>query len=358
MPRSPGRKDLFSESTMTFGQHLEELRACLFKAILGLIVGCLVGLVIGGPVVRFIQTPVQNALRTYYESRAAEKSFEPAELDKLHEAGYTTPDAIKGIRQNVEKRSFSFEVVYVDPQKVWDQLSPALKAHEAKPADPVPAPAPTDADGTAARTDLKPLVFFHPVADDTRTHIKSLNAQETFMIYMKASILVGVILASPWLFYQIWSFVAAGLYPHERRYVHVFLPVSIGLFLAGASLAFFLVFEKVLTFLFSFNAMLGIDPDLRINEWISFVLMLPLGFGISFQLPLVMLFIERIGIITVQGYLSSWRIAILAIFVLAMLLTPSGDPYSLLLMAGPLTVLYFGGVMLCKYLPRKRSAFD
>ena len=76
--------------------------------------------------------------------------------------------------------------------------------------------------------------------------MQSLNSQEPFMIYMKASMVVGVILASPWIFYQIWSFVAAGLYPHERRYVHLFLPFSLGLFLAGAALAFFVVFEPVL----------------------------------------------------------------------------------------------------------------
>ena len=187
--------------------------------------------------------------------------------------------------------------------------------------------------------------------------MKSLNAQETFMIYMKASIMVGVVLASPWVFYQIWSFVAAGLYPHERRYVHLFLPVSLGLFLAGAAVAFFLAFDKVLAFLLSFNRMMGIDPDLRINEWMSFVLLLPLGFGISFQLPLVMLFLERIGLISVKTYLASWRMAVLVIFVLAMILTPTGDPYTMLLMACPLTVLYFGGVLLCKLLPKAKSRF-
>jgi sec-independent protein translocase protein TatC len=170
--------------------------------------------------------------------------------------------------------------------------------------------------------------------------------------------LVGAVLASPWVFYQIWAFVAAGLYPREKRYVHVFLPISIGLFLAGASLAFFFVFQPVLRFLFSFNTMLGVDPDPRINEWLGFVLLMPLGFGVSFQLPLVMLFMERIGIFTVQAYLSSWRVAVLTIFVLAMVLTPSGDPYSMCLMAIPLCVLYFGGILLCRFLPRQRSAFE
>jgi sec-independent protein translocase protein TatC len=70
-------------------------------------------------------------------------------------------------------------------------------------------------------------------------------------------------------------------------------------------------------------------------------------------LPLVMLFLERIGVFSIAGYLSSWRIAILSIFIIAMILTPSGDPYSMCLMAGPLVLLYFGGVLLCRFLPRQ-----
>ena len=195
------------------------------------------------------------------------------------------------------------------------------------------------------------------IADDSRIKTKSLSAHEAFIIFIKASLLAGVLISSPWIFYQIWSFVAAGLYPHERKYIHIFLPFSLALFLAGASLAFIFVFPPVLKFLFYFNSELGIDPDPRISEWLGFVLMLPLGFGISFQLPLVMLFLERIGIFDIQAYLSKWRVAILVIFVLAMFLTPA-DPYSMILMAVPLTVLYFGGVLLCRYMPRSRSPYD
>jgi sec-independent protein translocase protein TatC len=177
------------------------------------------------------------------------------------------------------------------------------------------------------------------------------------MVYVKASLLVGVLLASPWIFIQIWNFVAAGLYPHERHYVHLYLPFSIGLFLVGAALAFFVVFEPVLNFLLSFNRMTGIAPEPRINEWLSFVLLLPVGFGIGFQLPLVMLFLERIGLFTVAGYLKQWRIAVLVIFVIAALVTPP-DPSSMTLLACALVFLYFGGILLCKVMPRHKTSHD
>ena len=354
MPRFLENKDLFHNSTMTFGEHLEELRVCLFKAILGLALGCVVGLLVGGPVVDFIQTPLRLALKEYYAKQAGKKSSDKVELAKLQAAGYTRDEDVQRVQKIVEEKGMSFDVVYVDPKGLLGQA----KANSGAAAAIIQPHPEGNADAEADDTSLTPIVLFRPVASDPRTHVKSLNSQEPFMIYLKASMLVGALIAGPWVFFQIWTFVAAGLYPHEKHYVHLFLPFSIGLFLTGAAMAFFLVFAPVLRFLFSFNSFLGIDPEPRINEWMGFVLMMPLGFGISFQLPLVMLFMERIGIFTVQAYLTSWRIAILAIFVLAMILTPSGDPYSMMLMAAPLTVLYFGGILLCKFLPRHRSRFD
>jgi sec-independent protein translocase protein TatC len=89
----------------------------------------------------------------------------------------------------------------------------------------------------------------------------------------------------------------------------------------------------------------------RLSEWLSFVLLLPLGFGVAFQLPLIMLFLERIHVFTVKAYLSKWRIAVLLIAVASMVLSPGGDPISMMTMLLPLVGLYFGGIALCKWLP-------
>jgi sec-independent protein translocase protein TatC len=186
--------------------------------------------------------------------------------------------------------------------------------------------------------------------------VKTFNAQEAFTIYVKAALLVGLIVASPWIFYQIWKFVGAGLYWQERRYVYMYLPMSLALFLAGVVAAYF-AFQPILNFLFSFNKGMGTDPDPRINEWLGFVLFLPIGFGIGFQLPLVMFFLERIGIFTVGSYLRKWKIAVMVIFVTAAILCPP-DPYSMLLLAFPMTFLYFLGILLCQYMPRRRPSYE
>jgi sec-independent protein translocase protein TatC len=276
-----------------------------------------------------------------------------ARVEKELTAGNTgerpSPYVLDQIKELVKEDGLLAEKVYLDPIAVLDQLKFLYPERFGNVELP-----PRDPEKSLRERNFMHVFIWRQAKDDPRVSAQSLNAHEAFMIYLKASLLVGAVLASPWIFYQIWIFVAAGLYPHEKRYVNIYLPFSIGLFLLGVSVAFFFVFEPVLDFLFTFNRYLDISPAPRITEWLGFVLMLPLGFGIAFQLPLVMLFLERIGIMTVKAYLSYWRVAILVIFVIAAILTPP-DPWSMSLLAFPLSLLYFGGILLCKLMPKGRG---
>lgn len=342
-------EDLFEDTKMTFGEHLEELRKCLWKALLGLAIGMGIGLLFANQVVLFIQTPLQDALAKYYKDRSKTKLTERyGDLENVPAA----------VRKRLERSQVIFEEVLIDPLDMARSLGidPADKKAAGDKSDGVAGQATAGEadDADAGEQDpfagLEPIYLWRRTTEDPRISLKSLSAQETFMIWLKAGFVFGTIISAPWVFYQIWSFVAAGLYPHERKYVYFFLPFSLGLFLAGALLAFFIVFQFVLQFLFSFNAAMGIDPDPRISEWLSFVILMPLMFGISFQLPLVMLFLERIGVFTVASYMSKWRIAVLVIAVLAMILSPGGDPMSMMLMFIPLVGLFFLGIWLCHYM--------
>jgi len=341
MPNPRHDEKLLEKTKMSFSEHLEELRRALFKSIAALLVGALFGLMIGGSVVDYIQTPLREALEKFYRGQASKLNFE--RLEEMQDEGLPVPDDLEAAAEARAEEGLVPKVFLVDPNE-WVR---ALGQEE-----PISAPLPPG--GT--RENLIRLRVYQPLEDDPRLNLISLAGHEPFMVYVKASLVVGVILASPLIFYFIWEFVAAGLYGSERKYVYVFLPISLGLFFAGAALAFFVVFEYVLDFLFWFNDVMGINPTPRISEWMSFVLMLPLGFGVSFQLPLVMLFLERIGIFTVEVYMSKWRIAILVISVLSMFLTPS-DPGSMLLMGVPLVVLYFVGIAMCHYMPRGENRF-
>jgi sec-independent protein translocase protein TatC len=327
MPRSHDDEDIFEGTKMTFGEHLEELRGALFRALIGLLVGTLVGFVVSDHVVKFIEGPLTEALEKYYQDQT-----ETALAARYGQLDESTLDFVR-------EQHLVFEDVLLERAELARLLS--LGGGESVELEPGPPSA-----------DLVPTRLWRRID----TQIEAFNAQEGFLIWLKVGIYTGLVLAGPWIFWQIWMFVAAGLYPREKNYVYVFLPFSLGLFVLGAVVAFFFVFEPVLGFLFSFNAKLNINITPRISEWLGFVLMLPLGFGISFQLPLVMLFLNRIGIFSIAAYLSKWRIAVLVIFVIAMILTPA-DPMSMLLLAAPLTLLYFLGVALCKWMPRRTSPF-
>jgi sec-independent protein translocase protein TatC len=343
MPR-PADDDLFQSSTMTFGEHLEELRTCLIRAAAGLAVAVLIGFFVARPVVHLIEEPLRRALGDYYSKRALETA---AAWQPRTAGGPALPYSQEEIRDAVEKHGMSFELREIHADRLARVLDPG-----AAPTAAVAGEGKTIFNSDA----LVPVLLWQPLSRDARVSITTLSAQEAFGIYVKAALMVGLVLASPWIFYQLWTFVAAGLYPHEKKWVWMFLPISIGLFLAGVFIAFFFVFDFVLEYLLQFNAWLGLDPDPRISEWLGFVLILPIGFGLGFQLPLVMLFLERIGVFEADAYVSQWRMAVLVIVVVSAILTPA-DPYSMLFLAAPLCLLYFGGVGLCRWFgPPARAA--
>ncbi|PHS11645.1 MAG: twin-arginine translocase subunit TatC [Blastopirellula sp.] len=326
--------DLFESSAMTFGEHLEELRKTLFKVLIWLAIGLGVGLIFADKVIMVIALPVEKAMEDYHQKKKLKDLIEHHE-DPSNNLGELTEEDIANYEAEAEKNKWMTEIIYIRPSELNRVLGNEVPKELTEEDEPVE------------------LIVYRPVG----ASLKSLKAEEVFIIWFKAGLVFGATLVSPMLFWHFWQFIGAGLYTHEKKYVWIFLPFSLFLFFGGAALAYFQVFAPVLNFLFSFNLMVGIEPDLRISEWIGFVLFLPLGFGISFQLPLVMYFLNRMGMISVKSYISQWRIAILVIFLLSMVLTPA-DPISMLLLAIPLTVLYFGGILMCLWMPTGGSPIE
>ncbi len=342
----PRDEDLLEKSKMSFTAHLEELRRALFKSLGVLVVGFLIGLMMGSSVIKFIQTPLRDALESYYRDQA--ETSQLRRLEEMRNSGQSVPDDLESAAKKLANERLVPREFYVDPAELRRALG-----YDSE--DDAPEEDATGVDlGNIKRSDLARLKVYQPLEEDVRLRVVGLSVQEGFMVYIKASLVAGILISSPFIFYFIWEFVAAGLYRTERKSIYTYLPMSLGLFLAGAALAFYVVFDYVLEFLLWFYAKMGIDPDPRISEWIGFALMLPLGFGVSFQLPLVMLFLHRIGIFSTEDYLQKWRVAVLVIAVLSMFLTPA-DPTSMILMATPLTALYFGGIALCRFMPKKAT---
>ena len=349
-------------SKMSFGEHLEELRRSLFKSIAALFLGFLAGLWFATDIVSYIQTPVLQSLEQFY-LRRAESNQRQHIKDLKAEGKEASQDEVITAQELADARLMLQEYL-VDPR----DLATVLKRYfpdVAIPKELAPvAETPTSAAEAATRIapnakkpprisrgQLIPLRVYQPIEEDARLRVVGHEAMEPFSIYIRTALVAGLVFASPFIFYFIWEFVAAGLYRQEQSLVYTYLPLSLGLFIGGAILAFFYAFEPLLDFMFWYYERMGIQPDLRLSDWISFVLLMPLAFGISFQLPLIMLLLERVGIFTVETYWKKWRAAIVVIAIIAMLLTPSADPYSMLLMGTPLVLLYFGGIWLCQLMP-------
>jgi sec-independent protein translocase protein TatC len=339
------KDDLFENSTMTFGEHLEELRQSLVKAILWLCGGLAIGLFFADRVILFVQSPLQEAIQDFNVDR------------DLHRLGYEDPKApeLQPLRRFLSTNSLIWEIVYDIPEELQTLTMDSLDDPQAdKETQAEKTIKPVEMAEMLRKlpdpTTLKPKIQLR----ENKTSLSALKIEEPFMIWIKAGLVVGAVLASPMILHSLWTFVAAGLHAHERRYVYVYLPVSVTLFVSGVVLAFFLVLHYVLTFLLSFNGAMDVAVEPRLTYYINFILMLPLGFGIAFQLPLVMLFFQRIGLIETEAYISSWRVAVLVIFIVAVLMTPA-DVTSMFAMAIPLLFLYALGILMCKYIPRGRG---
>jgi sec-independent protein translocase protein TatC len=180
-----------------------------------------------------------------------------------------------------------------------------------------------------------------------------LSPTEGFMIYIKISLFAGLILSLPVLFYQIWKFVRPGLYQKERKYTIRIVFFSTFFFLIGALFCYLIVIPYGLDFLLGFTGD-QIVPTIQIKEYLKFVTLLILVFGVVFELPLLSFFLTKLGLVTPQFLRTKRRYGIVAIFIAAAVLTPTTDIVSQLLLAVPLMILYEISIWVSKAaLPKK-----
>jgi sec-independent protein translocase protein TatC len=176
---------------------------------------------------------------------------------------------------------------------------------------------------------------------------------EAFLVQFKVGLSAGAVLTSPFWLYQIWSFVTPGLYENERKFTRIFVILASGLFVAGAVLAYYVV-PKGLAVLISFGGDAFITA-LTANDYISFVLIMLLVFGVSFELPLVITMLNRIGVLPYRN-LKKWRRGIIFIlFVFAAIATPGTDPIGMLALSGAMTVLFELAVQIARIHDRKKE---
>jgi sec-independent protein translocase protein TatC len=188
----------------------------------------------------------------------------------------------------------------------------------------------------------KSLVFTHPM--------DALN------LYLYVALLAGAIIASPFILYQVWLFIAPGLYQKERRFVIPFMAATVSLFLLGAAFGYFYVLPgaiKILVIQFGHD----FTPMITIEDYSSFFLSIILGLGISFELPILIFFLALFGIVSPRFLWKNIRYAVLAVFIVAAVICPSPDPWTMCIYAIPMLALYMIGILVAWWVhPERRRA--
>jgi sec-independent protein translocase protein TatC len=375
--RNTDPEDMFSDTRMSFGDHLEELRLHLWRAVAGFGVAMVFSFFIGWPVLQYIAQPVEDQLGKFYDQRVHEV------LDSIRD----------GSRPEMPPTPFlQFRFVRQD---LMDALDPKKSAKEVsdRPRPVIPSEN-TDAEksglslgplggmlgiteGVGSRVKEKntrditqddTIVLWTSIVEPLRTTaaleaaervvgrrptLSTLSVQEGIVVFFKVCIGIGLVLGSPWILWQIWAFIAAGLYPQEKKLIYIYLPISLGLFLFGVAMCEVLVMHRVVETLLWFNKWIGLEPDLRLSEWLGFAIWMPIAFGASFQTPLLMLALDRVGILSVDTYRKYRKVCWFAMLIIAAILLPPVDPITLMLLGIPMCLLFELGIWLCTLRPKQ-----
>ncbi len=168
------------------------------------------------------------------------------------------------------------------------------------------------------------------------------NPTDPFNMYLKVSLIVGVFVASPFVLYQVWAFIAPGLYKSERKYVGPFMMSTVGLFVAGGYFAYKLVYPAALDFLIDYSKQF--TPMITINEYTSLFMTIVLGLGVVFEMPILVFFLALFGIVSPGWMWRNLRYSILVIFIIAAIITPTTDIMNMCIFAAPMVVLYLASI--------------
>jgi sec-independent protein translocase protein TatC len=331
---------------MSFLDHLDELRRRLVRSTIFVFLAFLGCWWVSGPIYDFLSRPVRYALAD-------------AQRRQLPLGGLTGNETALPLSSLAEGAVGRY--VFPDTTMLGRSAVPAGASVRAKVA--------RDAQGNVGLFTDEPLYAGNVVIPagvrlpfDINTPSDALpgiddrlvvnTAIEPFSLYVKVALYAAVCLSVPFLLWQVWGFVAPGLYPHERSYAVPFILLSSIAFVCGAAFAYYVIFPPAAAYL------LGLGQDFRLllkaNDYFDFIIFIMLGMGLIFQMPAVTYVLSRIGIVSARMLARAWRIALLGILVAAAVLSPTADVPNMMLFAAPMAVLYGLSILVASVFGRKR----
>ena len=326
---TPAAPEPEHEVKLTLWDHLRELRKRVLLCAYGLAAGMAVVGYWVGPLVDKLMAPVLDALKPPVMSQAAKVALQAAaRAPGLAEAskGALLECATQPV---VSEAAQKLLAALAEAKGVARALAGALEDCAAMPSVVEPA---------------KKLVY--------------TSAIEPMMVYIKVALYGGVFVAAPWILYQLWQFIAPGLYKKERRVVVPFLFFGTLLFYSGAAFCFWLVMPAAFPAMLQFASSGTMVPMLSISEQLSLVMAMLLGFGVVFEVPVIIGFLAMVGLVTADWLAKYRRYAIVFNVTAAAIITPTGDPLNLALMAVPMIIFYEVGIVVARILGKKKPAVE
>jgi sec-independent protein translocase protein TatC len=328
---------------MSFLDHLDELRRRLIHSVLAIAIAFSLCFTFSTYIFNFLSVPVIQQLRKAKRDQQA-KYGQPNinDLKDGETAQYTfvQDTAINGVKIP------NGATVRVKKITKDNQPQLALELPWAIGKTIVPAETPVS---SILKEGEKDLYF-----DDENSKLMIRTVTGSFMIYMQVALYAGIAFAIPFLLYQIWAFIAPGLYKHERRYVTPLILMGTVFFILGASFAYKVAFPAACDYLLGLAVDGGFQPLYDAEEYLNLIIMIMLGLGIVFQIPTISYLLARIGLLTPRMMWRSWRYAVVGIAIISALLTPTADAVNMLIFAAPMLFLYFLSIGIVWFFGKQR----
>jgi sec-independent protein translocase protein TatC len=185
----------------------------------------------------------------------------------------------------------------------------------------------------------------------TRLAVTTLPA--AFMVYIKVSFLAAIFFTSPFIFYQLWKFVAPGLYQKEKKYVIPFVFLTTFFFILGALFGYFVLFPFACRFFLTIGS--DFQPVITVDKYFSLALHLLLGIALVFELPTLVFFLSRMGLVTAGWMIKNFKYAVLIVFIIAAIITPTPDFINQTILAAPMLALYGLSILIALFAGKKRK---
>lgn len=335
---------------MSFLDHLDELRRRLVNSVIFVVIAFVCCWFVSKPIYNFLSVPIRQALSEAerrdlpVEGRTGEEKMLPLSTLKPGDRGRFVFDRATKLGISVVQPGTTVDAVVTidaDGRSVLYTEQPIFTVNAVIPA------------GVRLPVDLAPDANVEASADE---RLIVTTAQESFTLYVTVSLYAAIAVSIPFLLLQIWGFVSPALYKHERSYVTPFILLSSVSFVGGVAFAYYILFPPAVRYL------LGLGEDfrllLRASDYFDLITLIMLAMGIIFQMPAVAYVLARIGIISATLLIKSWKIALVAILIVAAIVSPTGDIPNLMLFATPMMVLYIFSIFIAWFFGKERRSND